>query len=107
LQRGQAFINENIPFCNQEFWRYVKALCFGDIVDNICNDCKPFVLSIEFDEKEKDLYRNNAITKQFNELCCNVLKGKHDKGSMVLKIIFYFIMSSLQKSISRSLIKMA
>ena len=44
LERGQTFISENLPFDKKENWKFVKAVCIGKIAENICDDCKPFVL---------------------------------------------------------------
>jgi hypothetical protein len=49
LNRGQAFFEENFPFPSSENWNYTKMMCFGESVNNnICDDCKPFVLSANF-----------------------------------------------------------
>jgi len=68
LSRGKKFIEENIPFCKQEKWRYIKALCFGDDSGNICNGCKPFVLLFPFDVKKKSDECIKIINNQFMEL---------------------------------------
>jgi hypothetical protein len=49
LQRGQAFFEENFPFPSSENWSYTKMMCFGQSVEkDICDQCKPFVLSANF-----------------------------------------------------------
>jgi hypothetical protein len=51
LNRGQAFFEENFPFPSSENWNYTKMMCFGEVVEeDICDDCKPFVLSANFIE---------------------------------------------------------
>jgi hypothetical protein len=51
LNRGQAFFLENFPFPSSENWNYTKMMCFGEVVEeDICDDCKPFVLSANFIE---------------------------------------------------------
>jgi hypothetical protein len=49
LVQGQAFFKENFPFPSSENWKYTKMMCFGQSVDkDICEHCKPFVLSANF-----------------------------------------------------------
>ena len=51
LIRGQAFFEENFPFPSSENWNYTKMMCFGEVFEeDICDDCKPFVLSANFIE---------------------------------------------------------
>ncbi len=51
LIRGQAFFEKNFLFSSSENWNYTKMMCFGESVNNnICDDCKPFVLSANFIE---------------------------------------------------------
>jgi hypothetical protein len=89
LQRGQQFIIEHIPFCKQEQWNFIKVLCFGQITteNNICDECKPFILSFEFDAKRNAQVFSQAIKNQFHELWANILKAKPEKGKMVVFII--------------------
>jgi hypothetical protein len=37
LERGKKFFEDNIPFCKEENWTYIKMICFGDIVEKICS----------------------------------------------------------------------
>ena len=49
LNRGLAFFEENFPFPTSENWNYTKMMCFGETVEkDICDQCKPFVLSADF-----------------------------------------------------------
>jgi hypothetical protein len=49
LNRGKTFFEENIPFPSSENWNYTKMMCFGESVDkDVCDQCKPFVLSANF-----------------------------------------------------------
>ena len=49
LNRGQTFFEENFPFPSSENWNYTKMMCFGESVKmNICENCKPFILSATF-----------------------------------------------------------
>ncbi len=49
LNRGRDFFLKNCPFPSSENWKYTKMMCFGQSVDkDICDQCKPFVLSANF-----------------------------------------------------------
>jgi hypothetical protein len=49
LNRGEVFFEENFPFPSIENWNYKKMMCFGESVEkDICERCKPFVLSANF-----------------------------------------------------------
>jgi hypothetical protein len=51
LNRGQDFFLKNCPFPSSENWKYTKMMCFGESVENdICYQCRPFVLSANFIE---------------------------------------------------------
>ncbi len=51
LNRGQEFFAKNCPFPNSENWKYTKMMCFGESVEkDICDQCRPFVLSANFIE---------------------------------------------------------
>ncbi len=63
LARGQTFINENLPFDEKENWTFVKAVCIGKIADNICDECKPFVM--DFDATQSCIER---LKKKFKDL---------------------------------------
>jgi hypothetical protein len=66
LNRGQTFFEENIPFPSSENWNYRKMMCFGEVVEeDICDDCKPFVLSANFIEMNKTRPVAKQIADQF------------------------------------------
>jgi hypothetical protein len=66
LNRGLAFFEENIPFPCSENWNYTKMMCFGESVEkDICDDCKPFVLSANFIEMNKTQPVAKQIANQF------------------------------------------
>jgi hypothetical protein len=66
LNRGLAFFEENFPFPTSENWNYTKMLCFGESVEkDICDDCKPFVLSANFIEMNKTQPVAKQIADQF------------------------------------------
>ncbi len=66
LNRGQTFFEENIPFPSSENWNYTKMMCFGEVVkEDICNDCKPFVLSSNFIEMNMTQPVAKHIAEQF------------------------------------------
>jgi hypothetical protein len=51
LNGGQEFFANNCPFPSSENWNYIKVMCFGQSVQkDICDRCKPFVLSSNFIE---------------------------------------------------------
>jgi hypothetical protein len=76
LERGQTFFEENCPFPSSENWKYIKMLTFGEVVEDICSQCQPFVLSTNFIEKNKTQPIAKEIAKQFKfvwssfEVCC-------------------------------------
>jgi hypothetical protein len=66
LKRGLAFFEKNFPFPSSENWNYVKMMCFGESVGkDICDDCKPFVLSANFIETNLTQPVANQIADQF------------------------------------------
>ena len=66
LNRGLAFFEENFPFPTSENWNYTKMMCFGESVEkDICDDCKPFVLSANFIEMNKTQPVAKQIANQF------------------------------------------
>jgi hypothetical protein len=66
LKRGLAFFEENFPFPPSENWNYTKMMCLGESVEkDICEDCKPFVLSANFIEMNKTQPVNKQIADQF------------------------------------------
>ncbi len=79
LKRGQAFFKENVPFPTSEKWNYIKMMCFGESVEkDICDDCKPFVLSANFLPEKKTQPVAEQIADQFKRFweSCNVYKGR-------------------------------
>ena len=84
LNRGQAFFEENFPFPSSENWNYTKMMCFGQYVDkDICNQCKPFVLSANFVESNKTQPVAKEIAEQFKTFWKSgkVHKGKNNCDS--------------------------
>ena len=61
-------------------------MCFGEIVDdNICNRCKPFVLSAYFDPKKENNKASKLIFKeQFMNFWNHSLKTVEETGEMYL-----------------------
>ena len=79
LTRGLAFFEENIPFPSSENWNYTKMMCFGEVVEeDICDDCKPFVLSANFIEMNMTQPVAKQIANQFLSFWSSfqVCKGK-------------------------------
>jgi hypothetical protein len=66
LKRGLAFFEEHFPFPSSKNWNYSKMMCFGESVDkDICDDCKPFVLSANFIEMNMTQPVAKQIAEQF------------------------------------------
>jgi hypothetical protein len=83
LNRGQAFFEENLPFLSSENWKYVKMMCFGELVDNdVCQNCKPFILSSDFIEDKTIQSISDQIGQNFLSFINTVFKGK-DTGKAV------------------------
>jgi hypothetical protein len=79
LKRGLTFFEENFPFPISEKWNYMKMMCFGESVEkDICDDCKPFVLSANFLQEQKTQPVAEQIADQFKRFweSCNVYKGR-------------------------------
>ncbi len=79
FNRGQAFFEENFPFPSSENWNYTKMMCFGEVVEeDICDHCKPFVLSANFIEANLTQPIAAQISDQFKTFwkCKKVHKGK-------------------------------
>ena len=90
LNRGQAFFKENFPFPSSENWNYTKMMCFGEVVEeDICDDCKPFVLSANFIEANLTQPIAVQISDQFKTFwkCRKVNKGKIN--FLQMKFSFY------------------
>ncbi len=79
LNRGQIFFEENIPFPSSENWNYTKMMCFGESVDkDVCDQCKPFVLSANFIVSNMTQPVAKPIADQFKSFWSNseVYTGK-------------------------------
>ena len=76
LNRGQEFVQQNIPFPSSEEWKYIKMMCFGEAVEqDICKNCKHFVLGANFISLHKTIQSiSNEISHQFFTFLCT-LKG--------------------------------
>ena len=88
LNRGQAFFEEHFPFSSSENWNYTKMMCFGESVNNnICDDCKPFVLSANFIEANLTQPIAVRIADQFNTFwkCRKVHRGTINFLQLLLK----------------------
>jgi hypothetical protein len=80
LSRGQTFFGENFPFPESENWNYTKMMCFGQSVEkDICDQCKPFVLSANFIETNKTLPVAEQISNQLKTFWKSrkVYRGKY------------------------------
>ena len=79
LRQGLLFFEQNFPFPISENWNYIKMMCFGESVEtDICDDCKPFVLSANFIETNKTQAVAEQVAKQFIPFwkSCNIHKGR-------------------------------
>ncbi len=66
LNRGEVFFEENFPFPSSENWNYTKMMCFGESVEkDICDKCKPFVISANFIVSNMTQPVAKAIADQF------------------------------------------
>jgi hypothetical protein len=91
LKRGLAFFEENFSFPSSENWNYTKMMCFGESVEkDICDQCKPFVLSANFLESNKTQLVAKPIADQFKKFwkrCKITLASKFPfLDSVVLKV---------------------
>ncbi len=87
LKRGQQFFKDNFPFPSSANWKYVKAMCFGDSVENnVCDKCKPFVFSAKF--IASDLSSDPTIQSVSKEIANQVRSlmtaSSPRKGSLLL-----------------------
>jgi hypothetical protein len=81
LNRGVEFFQKNCPFTVSQKWNYTKMMCFGESVEkNICDQCKPFVLSATFIETNKTQPVAKPIGNQFKTFweSCKVCKGMNN-----------------------------
>jgi hypothetical protein len=84
LNRGQAFFEENLPFPSSENWKYVKMMCFGELVDkDVCQNCKPFILGSDFIEDKIIQSISDQIGQNFLSFINTVFEGK-DTGKAVI-----------------------
>jgi hypothetical protein len=66
LKRGLTFFKDNFPFPSSVNWNYTKMMCFGQSVENdICDECKPYVLSANFIDTKLTQPVANQIAAQF------------------------------------------
>jgi hypothetical protein len=65
LERGLSFFAKNCPFPSSENWTYIKMLTFGEVVKDICPNCKLFVLSADFIKTNKTQPVAEEIANQF------------------------------------------
>jgi hypothetical protein len=66
LKRALTFFEDNFPFPSSENWNYTKMMCFGESVEkDICDQCKPFVLSANFIETKLTQPVANQFAAQF------------------------------------------
>ena len=87
LNRGQEFFWNNCPFPESVNWSYTKMMCFGQSVGkDICEQCKPFVISANFVESNKTQPVAEKIAKQFKTFWKS---GKNHKGKITIKILHF------------------
>jgi hypothetical protein len=80
LKRGQTFFEEKFPFPNSANWKYVKAMCFGQSVENnICDQCKPFILSSNFITEETTQSVSEKIADQFQSFL-SIISSDENNG---------------------------
>jgi hypothetical protein len=72
-------------------------MCFGDIVNNICDDCKPFVLSFKFDARANNPNYSDVIKNQFKLVCGNALKENQEKGKKSHYILHSIVLNYVRK----------
>ena len=78
LKRGQKFFAKNFPFPSSEDWKYIKMMCFGETVEkDICDQCKPFVLSADFIKTSMTQPVSKPIADQFKTFWenCKIYPG--------------------------------
>jgi hypothetical protein len=91
LNRGQKFFWNNCSFPASENWNYTKMMCFGQSVEqDICEQCKPFVLSANFFEKNKTQPVSKQISDQFKTFWMSRIVQKGKK-------IFFLISKKMSK----------
>ena len=89
LDRGLAFFEENFPFPSSENWKYVKMMCFGELVDKeICQNCKTFILSSDFIGDKTTLSISDKIGQQFLSFINTIFDSKDTGKAVIVKINF-------------------
>jgi hypothetical protein len=89
LNRGQAFFEENFPFPSSENWKYVKMMCFGELVDkDICQNCKLFILGSDFIEDKTIQSISGKISQQFLSFINTFFESKDTGKSVIVEINF-------------------
>jgi hypothetical protein len=87
LNRGQAFFEENFPFPSSENWKYIKIMCFGEFVDkDICENCKPYLLGLEFIKKNTIQSVSKEIAHQFSSFI-NTFSDSNAAGLFGIEIM--------------------
>jgi len=87
LNHGKDFFEENFPFPSSEKWNYVKMMCFGKSVENdVCDQCKPFVLGSNFIKDKTILSVSDAIANQFL-FFLNATVDRLDPGKTVTVLV--------------------
>jgi hypothetical protein len=87
LNRGQAFFEENFPFPSSENWKYVKMMCFGELVEkDVCQNCKPFILGSDFFKDKSIQSISGKIGQQFLSFINTIFDSK-DTGKAVIFLI--------------------
>jgi len=79
LKKGLDFFISNIPFGEEENWTFTKKICFGKPVENICQKCKPYVLSTKFQPEMYNEKSNALLREQFKQFWDISLKNKNSK----------------------------
>jgi hypothetical protein len=89
LNRGRAFFEGNFPFPSSENWKYVKMMCFGELVDkNICQNCKTFILGSNFIKDQTIQSISDKIGQQFLSFFNTIFDGKDTGKAVIVKINF-------------------
>jgi hypothetical protein len=89
LNRGQAFFEGNFPFPSSENWKYVKMMCFGELVDKeVCQNCKPFILGSDFIENKTTKSISDKIGQQFLSFINTIFDSKDTGKSVIVEINF-------------------
>ena len=85
LKRGMNFFKNNIPFCKEENWTYIKMICFGELIEKVCQKCLPFVMSVKFDPQKRNEDICNSLKEQFKHIWNLSSKAvEQQPGEMIL-----------------------